>query len=35
MRSYGFGEKDVAANYLDATSGYLYRRIRLVDLDVA
>jgi hypothetical protein len=35
MRSYGFGEKDVAANYIDATSGYLYRQIRLVDLDVA
>jgi hypothetical protein len=35
MRSYGFGETVVEANYIDEGYGDLYRRIRLVDLDVA
>jgi hypothetical protein len=35
MRSYGFGETVVEANYVDVSNGDLYRRIRLVDLDVA
>jgi hypothetical protein len=34
-RAYGFGETVVGAGYTDATSGPLYRTIRLVDLDVA
>jgi hypothetical protein len=35
MRSNGFGETVVEANYVDVSNGDLYRKIRLVDLDVA